>query len=584
MGMNASLVICDGNGGQLDLLKAPFQHVKPWLHQASCNTRSVLAASSRTDLKDMPLFDSLAYGTIMKRMPAERRDRIKLTHCCGGASPVKLHQLATHIEEKCPHCGHPKGDTIHLIWQCPAFAHIRFKNAPRLEQLIVEACPAYFLLGIPGAFPALPSDWFAVPLPPSESKIDGSFGLGLKSQPKFFFDCADFVQNSGDEIAGLNYLQAAAKLLQVPCIDSCPRMTHVEGSPPPTPNTWSDGSRTRPSLGNFSTMSFGLWTPGAQKISAECQLASIALPIDVPDGQVGHLCAGLLIGQQGSSTRAEIAGGIAALLQPFPVHIGTDSEAFLCKAKQILENPELQPRKPFMMQRDVDLWQIFTQLVVDRGANSIALSWKKAHASFHEILSRKVAGQDAVANGLADWAASKAHAAANQTMRENYLCYLDAKRADFIEVLCDINFMICDILEADATIRKEKASLPKQVLGVANPKMQPLLLATTYECPGTDLGARLDLWEPCGHQSAVGLDHNFDSLLLFWSTAYFVPVPAEEGQLGSSWIELFARFSALGGKLVPKDKTTGHQSFKKVHFFCAVLSRLVRYPGLQFNC
>ncbi len=49
MRMNASLVICDGNVDQLDLLKVPFQHVKPWLHQASCNARSALAASSRTD-------------------------------------------------------------------------------------------------------------------------------------------------------------------------------------------------------------------------------------------------------------------------------------------------------------------------------------------------------------------------------------------------------------------------------------------------------------------------------------------------------------------------------------------------------
>ena len=146
---------------------------------------------------------------------------------------MKLHQLATHVEEKCPHCGRPKGDTIHLIWKCPAFAHIRFKNAPRPEQLIVEACPAYFLLGIPGAFPALPSDWFAVPLPQSESKIEASFGLGLKAQPKKTFDCDDFVHDLGDEIAGLNYLQAAAKLLQVPCIDYCPRMSPVEGSPPP---------------------------------------------------------------------------------------------------------------------------------------------------------------------------------------------------------------------------------------------------------------------------------------------------------------------------------------------------------------
>ena len=325
-------------------------------------------------------------------------------------------------------------------------------------------------------------------------------------------------------------------------------------------------------------MSFGLWTPGAQNFSAESQLASIALPIDVPDGQVGHMCAGLLVGQLGSSTRAEIAGGIAALLQPFPVHIGTDSEAFLCKATQILENPELQPRKPFQMQCYRELWHTFTHLVVDRGPNSIAISWKKAHATFHAVLSGKVAGHDAVANGLADWAASKAHAAANQTMREAYFCCLDAKRADFIDVLCDINNLIFDILEADANMRKEKASLPKQMLGIAKPKAQPLLLATAYDCPGTEVGARLDLWEPCGHQSAVGMDPNFDILHLFWSTAYFTP--AEEGQLGSSWIELFARSSDVGGQLEPRGKESGHRSFKKqLNFFVQTSRALFSTQG-----
>ena len=185
--MNARLVIFDGHWGQLDLMKAPIQHVKPWLHQASCNTRSKLAASTRTDLKDMPLCDYLAYSAVMKRIPADRRSRLKLIHCCGGASPVRLHQLATHIDEKCPHCGHPKGDTTHLVWKCPAFKHIRFQNAPRLEQLIVEACPAYLLLEVPGAFPAEPSDWFAKPLPQSESEVAYSFGLGLKAQPRKVF-------------------------------------------------------------------------------------------------------------------------------------------------------------------------------------------------------------------------------------------------------------------------------------------------------------------------------------------------------------------------------------------------------------
>ena len=230
-----------------------------------------------------------------------------------------------------PHCSHPRGDTTHLIWQCPTFKHIRFKKAPRLEQLIVEACPAYFSLGIPGAFPALPSDWFAQPLPQSESNVEFTFGLGLKFQPKKVFEYADFVQASGDDLEGLNYWQASAKLLQLPSLDFCPRMAPVRGCPPPTPNTWSDGSRARPSSGHFSTMSFGLWTPGAQHVPTEPQLASIAMPIECPDGQVGNMFAGILVGQMASSTRAEIAGGIAALLQPFPVHLGTDSEAFLCK-------------------------------------------------------------------------------------------------------------------------------------------------------------------------------------------------------------------------------------------------------------
>ena len=132
-----------------------------------------------------------------------------------------------------------------------------------------------------------------------------------------------------------------------------------------------------------------------------------------------------------------------------------------------------------MLQRDGDLWQIFAQLVADRRPNSIAISWKKAHATLHAILSGRVAGPDAVANGLADWAASKAHEAANQVLREDYLAYLDAKRADFIDFLCDVNNWIFVILEADANMRKEKASLPKQMLGITKAKAQ-----TTYACHG----------------------------------------------------------------------------------------------------
>ena len=102
-------------------------------------------------------------------------------------------------------------------------------------------------------------------------------------------------------------------------------------------------------------MNFGLWTPGSCPAHASEPLLDIAMPLECPAGSPdGHMYAGCIVGQLGSSTRAEIAGGIAALLQPIPVHVGTDHEAFLSRASQILENPETQPRKPFALQRDGD--------------------------------------------------------------------------------------------------------------------------------------------------------------------------------------------------------------------------------------
>ena len=91
---------------------------------------------------------------------------------------------------------------------------------------------------------------------------------------------------------------------------------------------------------------------------------AISKTIDMPPClSSGIGLAGILAGRFGSSTRAEIAGGILHLLAPGPAHIGTDSQAFLAKAKSVLEAPCLAPRRPFALQPDGDLWQSFTQLV-----------------------------------------------------------------------------------------------------------------------------------------------------------------------------------------------------------------------------
>ena len=71
----------------------------------------------------------------------------------------------------------------------------------------------------------------------------------------------------------------------------------------------------------------------------------------------------------------------------------------------------------------------------------------------------------------------------------------------------------------------------------------------------------LDLWAPLGPSQAVGHDKQFDSLFLFWQTCIFTHAP--EGQLGVSWIELFARFQAVGG-IIEEKVTDGRFTFKKM--------------------
>ena len=75
---------------------------------------------------------------------------------------------------------------------------------------------------------------------------------------------------------------------------------------------------------------------------------SISKLIDMPSClSSGIGLAGILAGRFGSSTRAEIAGGILHLLAPGPAHIGTDSQAFHSKAKKVLEAPCLAPQAAF---------------------------------------------------------------------------------------------------------------------------------------------------------------------------------------------------------------------------------------------
>ena len=235
-----------------------------------------------------------------------------------------------------------------------------------------------------------------------------------------------------------------------------------------------------PSSGHFSTMTFGIWSPGSLSVLSEQEL-TIAKQLSLPDAAgPGYFLAGSVPGQRGSSTRAELAGGIVALLQPRPIHIGTDSEAFLTRALEIIESPLISPRKPFALQKDGDLWHLFTKLVTERGPSSVNISWSKAHVSLHAIASGQVASEHAVANSFADWAAAQANKALNRQPLIDFFAYLHEKRDAFINLLVDINLLVLRVLDADRDLRTQARNSSASMLGINRSKPQPVLLATTY--------------------------------------------------------------------------------------------------------
>ena len=123
---------------------------------------------------------------------------------------------------------------------------------------------------------------------------------------------------------------------------------------------------------------------------------------------------------------------------------------------QVLDNPCLAPRRPFALQPDGDLWQTFSQLVIDKGPNSIAISWHKAHAKLQDMLSGKVGLEASMHNSIADWMADRGHEAQGMADLREFLEFHAAKRKKFLQLLIDINMLILRVRAEHQILREEK--------------------------------------------------------------------------------------------------------------------------------
>ena len=90
-----------------------------------------------------------------------------------------------------------------------------------------------------------------------------------------------------------------------------------------------------------------------------------------------------LAGLGGSSTRMELAAAIMVTAASGPTHIGTDSQSFLSKASYVsdLVRAQQQPKSPWALHRNGDLWHQYHKQVLAKGATSIAISKVKGHST-----------------------------------------------------------------------------------------------------------------------------------------------------------------------------------------------------------
>jgi len=440
------------------------------------------------------------------------------------------------------------------------------------------------LLGIAADYCALPGPDFAQPCRVQEGNVVPHIGITFEEERDAIHDA--FVQDHLLFLQGAGYIEAANKFL---CQDVAPQTPKVDcaagSSPPPFPNAWSDGSWLHGATGHFSIGSFGCWHPDRRTDEVDSEEADFAREVELPSWMARGLpLAGPLLGRFGSSTRAEIAGGIAVLTRPGPVHVGTDSTAFLTKAEAILRSPDIQPRRPFALQADGDLWETFTRVVMQKGPDSICLSWHKAHASFRQFMLGQVSPHASLMNAMADWCAAQGLKVAGLEGLCKFLKYHACKQQRFIELLVDINLLILRVLDNDEQRRLCPDSLPTihQLIATSNAQSNADELANEYNCPDFYSGFELGIVEP----NEVGLDDVqisiLDQLYLFWRNARFLQ--ASEGQQGTSWIEIYARYQFLGGvscaaELQP-EHARAHISFKhKLKLFVQASRNLFRQQG-----
>ena len=235
--------------------------------------------------------------------------------------------------------------------------------------------------------------------------LDGQIqeGIGKRNWPIYNPNSTALLRllQKGERCEKMNAIQFFQHLSGSPthCDTKQLKIAYISCNAPLEPNVYTDGAMACPKNQFWSLMGVGLWWPERTYLTQPLSDLEKKFVGKGEENLEGVSLWGCMSGHQGSSTRAEIAAIVVALMSSVPVHIATDSanaKNGLEKLKHSLRHAdensdnelyyeEWPMGKHWSLINDGDLWHQVWTLLVQRGLYSVAVTKVKGHAKEEQV-------------------------------------------------------------------------------------------------------------------------------------------------------------------------------------------------------
>ena len=558
-----NLIIQAPHEADIDVWNMPWQHLKTAIMDLVVRDQIRKVDQQRTFCGKIEELDLPVLNAGINRLGEKEQRAFKYVATGAYWNDKQLEEIQ-ESDGMCQHCGLRVMDSTHLLWKCPAIN--KHRQCKDLNDLDTDKLPSAMLHGLPAAMTTCMHGAFWHHQ--DQANNDQTKGCATIGEPngRMRTSVAQsrtaeintlMEQTEIDETEKLSARQAFT-LLKQDKAETTHTVPYKCTMPAPDDiNVFSDGSWLHPSKIFLGMGGAGVWWPGRttvkddgekiykplsneEKELAFCQLSPEGLRLYTKIG-----------GYNGHSTRTELAAGIIAICAYGPVHIGSDSKAFVDAANGYLRQIARgkKPNKPWKTVSDGDLWEHFWLAATAKDAKAIKISWVKGHATSQHVEQGVTTDANRKGNHKADEAAE----AGNQIHGAELIRVANFMHLRLNQYQTFFNKVVVHITEAYLIHRKliddkEAIDKAKRDKDVDNGKVNHKALQ--YACE--DRAKNFKLTAPLTQfQDYVSQNHKAQDVNSFLVNLKYLP--AGEDLRPITWLEMYILYRCRGGQKPIKD-------------------------------